>query len=59
MGSVSEWGTLSKSELIAKCGHLALEAERLARTAPPDLRKYYNDVAQHWHRLAAEIELTR
>ena len=58
MGSVSEWGAHSKSELVAKCSQLASEAERLAKTAPPDLRKYYKDVAQHWYRLAAEIELT-
>ena len=54
--SAAEWGKLPREERHAKCREFALQAERLANTAPPDIRQHYRAIAEYWRRLGAEID---
>jgi hypothetical protein len=57
--SISEWAKLPKEERLSKCREFALEAERLASTAPTDIRRHYIAIAEHWLRMSAQIEAER
>ena len=50
------WSKLTQAERIEHCRTTALEAEAYARSASPESRPAYKDLAAQWHRLAAEIE---
>ena len=52
----SEWAKLSDGERVAHCRQAAREAEQRAATASPDLRSVYDELAEHFWHLAAEIE---
>jgi hypothetical protein len=57
--SASEWAKLPKEVRLAKCREYALEAERLARTAPRDIRQHYIAIAEYWRRVSVEVEAER
>jgi hypothetical protein len=50
------WSKLTKAERIEHCRLAAREAEAYARSASPESRQAYKNLAAQWHRLAAEIE---
>ena len=54
--SASEWAKLPKEDRLAKCHEYVLEAERLARTAPRDIRGHYLAIAEYWRTVTLEIE---
>ena len=52
----SEWSNLSDGERVAYCRDAARQAEQRAESASPDLRSVYDELAEHFWHLAAEIE---
>jgi len=53
--SAAEWKGLTTAERISRCRMLAEEAEQLAQTAPPSLKKRYKEIAAQWHLVVAEL----
>lgn len=51
-----EWSRLTTSERIRRCLLFAEQARVQGASAPPDVKKIYQDLAQHWLALAHEIE---
>ena len=51
-----EWSRLTTSERIRRCLLFAEQARAQGASAPPDVKKVYQDLAQHWLALAHEIE---
>jgi hypothetical protein len=54
-----EWQALTNNERVIRCRELAVKAERAAQSAPPALQKAYEDIAEKWLALAAEVEQRR
>jgi hypothetical protein len=57
--SASDWAKLPKEDRLAKCREFVLQAERLARTAPADIRVHYLAIAEYWRTVSVEIEAER
>jgi hypothetical protein len=51
-----EWNALTPAERVRRCLLWAVEAQELADRAPPKLAAAYQDIADHWAKLAEEIE---
>jgi hypothetical protein len=57
--SASEWAKLPKEDRLATCREYISQAERLARTAPAEIRAHYLAIAEHWRNVSVEIEAER
>jgi hypothetical protein len=51
-----EWARLSPAERVRPCHLWAVEAEALAKDAPPHMREDCLSLARNWLRLAEDIE---
>ena len=49
------WAKLTHAERIEHCRLAANEAERYAKNASPDSRPLYQQLADQWQKLAAEM----
>lgn len=49
------WSKLTIDERVEHCRLAAQEAERYASNASPDTRPLYQQLADQWHKLAAEM----
>jgi hypothetical protein len=54
--NAQEWSRMAPAERAKRCRLFAHEASALALTAGPTMRRAYLDIAQHWEKLAQEIE---
>jgi hypothetical protein len=52
-----EWAGLTPPERIHRCRFWATEAQALADTASPELKRAYQGMADQWTTLARELEL--
>jgi len=50
------WRQLSDAERIKYCRAAAREADALRKSARPEMRQFYRDLAAQWRSLADEIE---
>jgi len=51
-----KWQKLSDPERIKYCREAAREAAAFGKSARPELRQFYRDLAAQWHSLATEIQ---
>jgi hypothetical protein len=54
--SAEEWRRIAPAERVSRCRLFAHEASELALSADPTMKRAYLDIAQHWEKLATEIE---
>jgi hypothetical protein len=54
--SAENWAKLSNAERMEYCQQAAREAESYSRSAAPELRSVYKQLADQWRALATEIE---
>jgi hypothetical protein len=57
--AVGEWQALTNNERVIRCRELAAKAERASQSARPELQQAYEDIAEKWLALAAEVEQWR
>jgi hypothetical protein len=56
--NAEEWGKLAPPQRIGFCRQLALRTLELSKTASGEAKEAYVRLAEHWDRLANELEKT-
>ena len=54
--NAQEWSRMAPAERVKRCRVFAHEASALALSVGPTMKRAYLDIAQHWEKLAQEIE---
>ena len=54
--SAEDWRRIGPAERVQRCRLFAREASTLAFSADPSMKRAYLDIAEHWEKLASEIE---
>ena len=59
MLDADQWSKVTEAERIQQCRIAARQTEAYAKTARPDLREIYSNLAAQWNNLADEIEASQ